>query len=138
MRHDPRYVDASFESVEENFVNSIFSCAYPNKAEALEKAKTYLGSDIARRTQRADAIASRLNEMGKSETPKEDNRYDSPYNRNLCALWSATWLANHYNSGHNEKNIDIAYDHIERPIGRYMKSIRGPAYYYDSTGIGKI
>ena len=39
MRHDPRYVDASFESVEENFVNSIFCCAYPVEKMRYKKRK---------------------------------------------------------------------------------------------------
>ena len=134
---NPQKVNASSESVEENFVNSIFCSAYPDREDALQKAKTYLGSDIARRTQMADEIASRLNDMGASETTKEDNRYDSPYNRNLCALWSSVWLANHYNYGHKGENINIAYRRIEGPIQRYMKGLRGPPWYYDSTSIGK-
>ncbi len=135
---NPYKVDASFESVEENFVKSLFCCAYHNKEAALEKAKTYLGSDLTQRTAMADAIAGILHKMGASEEPKAENRYDSPYNRNLCALWSAVWLANHYNYGYKDDNVNIAYGHIEGPIKRYMKGLRGPPYYYDSEGISKV
>ena len=155
MRHDPRYVDASFKSVEENFVNSIFCCAYPggplldkwgdvadaNKGEitrALDKAAEFLAGSIEQRTKMADEVAAILHDMGKSEEPKADNEYDSPYNRNLCALWSSVWLVNHYNYGHKGDNIYVAYDHIEKPIRRYMKGIRGSPYYYDSEGKAKV
>ena len=155
MRHDPRYVNASFASVEENFVNSIFCCAYPggplldkwgdvadaNKGEirrALDKAAEFRAGSLEQRTKMADEVAARLHAMGNSEEPKAENKYDSPYNRNLCALWSAVWLANHYNYGHKGENIHIAYRRIEGPIKRYMKGLRGPPYYYDSEGFAKV
>lgn len=135
---NPYKIHATFASVEENFVHSLFCCAYPNKEEALAKAKTYFGSDLTQRTEMADDIAKILEGMGISEEPKENNRYDSPYNRNLCALWSATWLVNHYDYGHNnETNKDkgnLTYERIERPIRGYMKPVRGPPYFYDSEG----
>lgn len=151
---NPHKVDASFASVEENFVKSLFCCAYPGgplldkwgdvadatKGEirrALDQAAEFRAGSLERRTQMADEVAARLHDMGNSQEPKADNGYDSPYNRNLCALWSVVWLANHYNYGDGEDredNINIAYRRIEEPIQKYMQGLRGPPWYYDSKG----
>ena len=141
---NPYKVSASFESTEENFVNSIFCCSYPDTQEALAKAGTFLRSNLTQKTEMADEVAEILIRMGVSETPEQSNRYDSPYNRNLCATWSSVWIVNHYDYGitKNESNRekgDMIYGHIETPVKENNGfRFRGPPWYHDFEGNLKV
>ena len=104
----------------------------------MDKAAEFLAGSIEQKTKMADEVAAILHDMGNSEEPKADNEYDSPYNRNLCALWSSVWLVNHHNYGYKDDNFDVVLGHIEKPIKEYMKGIRGEPWYYDSEGKLKV
>lgn len=119
----------SFSSVEEEFLNSIFSAAgYENYQDLTDRYQKY-GTSLETKKELIKEAYKKLASLKHPEKMSKDP--DNTYNRWVAALWSATWLVNHYFFKKRKDEGYMVHNDLEMPIIINLTrfKVRGPPKY---------